>query len=168
MDSITVELIERFSEKWQLNDQTGCWDWTASLNANGYGQIKQPGKRVNFIAHRLSYLIHYGAIPDGMSVCHTCDNPKCVKPSHLFLGSQQENLLDMARKGRSTMHNAKIDEEKAFAIHKMAAEGMSQAKIGKAFGIGQQTVWKILRGLRWRSVYEMVTSGGQVTAAPEK
>jgi len=159
MKKISVELVERFSEKWELNTETGCWEWTASMVPRGYGQIKDPGTRANYIAHRLSYLIHYGEIPTGMCVCHTCDNPKCVRPTHLFLGTKKDNNQDAAAKGRSTMHNAKLTEEKVLAIHKMAEEGVSQGKIGRNFGVGQATIWKILHGERWKKVYSQVKTG---------
>lgn len=154
---ITLELIERFHEKWQLNGQ-GCWIWTASTAGKGYGQIKKPGSREQIYAHRLSYLIHYGEIPDGLFVCHTCDNPKCVKPSHLFLGDSKQNMQDMQTKGRHLCgeKNAmnKLTEEMVLQIHLLAKEGLSQMKIAKSFHISQGTVFKILHGERWAHVFK--------------
>lgn len=154
---INLEIIERFHEKWKENPKTGCWEWTASKAGKGYGQIKIPHTRKQIYAHRLSYLIHKGEIPDGLDVCHTCDNPICVRPSHLFLGSNSDNHQDMKAKGRHLNGEknkiAKLTDEKVRRIHELSKEGLSQGKIGKIFGVGQQTIWKILHGIRWEHIY---------------
>ena len=160
---ITVELIERFSEKWELNKDNKCWEWNGATHSKGYGQIKRPKTRTQIPAHRLSYLIYRGEIPDGMLVCHSCDNPKCVKPSHLFLGTYQDNSQDMAKKNRHLFgernNKSKLTREKVLAIHRLYhEEGVSQGKIAKSFGIGQATVWKILHGIRWKHVYNEINS----------
>jgi len=154
---INLELKERFSEKWELNKTNNCWEWTASCTPNGYGQIKRPHERGQIPAHRLSYLIHVGDIPDGIYVCHTCDNRKCVKPSHLFLGTADDNAKDMVRKNRHTHgvtgHNVKLNDNKVRRIHSLYESGISQGDIAKSFGVTQGTVWKILHGHKWKHVY---------------
>lgn len=98
--------INKFHSKYQINQTTGCWEWTGSLQKSGlrkqlaYG-IFHPGsdyKQMN--AHRASWLIHNGAIPGKLCVLHTCDNPRCCNPKHLFLGTRAENMRDMCQKGR--------------------------------------------------------------------
>jgi len=90
----------QFLEKVEIKE--GCWDWNGSTDKNGYAQLNgHNGKRfVPVKAHRLSYQIHKGEIPEGLCVCHTCDNPKCTNPEHLWLGTPKENTQDMLRKNR--------------------------------------------------------------------
>lgn len=76
----------------------GCWLWRSAIVANGYGGVKHNGKMVR--AHRASWLIHYGPIPDGLQVCHRCDVKPCVNPEHLFVGTHKDNMRDCVEKGR--------------------------------------------------------------------
>lgn len=90
------ELIERL--RYEVDQITGCWNWSGNTSSRGYGRISYKGKYIG--AHRGSYIAHKSEIPDGMIVCHTCDNRKCVNPDHLFLGSYSDNTQDMLKKGR--------------------------------------------------------------------
>ena len=92
--------IESFFEKIdKSDDENGCWKWQAALDGNDYGIFCV--FKTNFRAHRFSYEWHKGLIPKGMMVCHTCDNPPCVNPDHLFLGTAKDNAQDMVKKGRN-------------------------------------------------------------------
>jgi hypothetical protein len=157
---ISLEVVERFHEKWILNKSNGCWEWKASLAGKGYGQIKIPGTRKQEYAHRLSYQIHCGSIPKGLFVLHSCDNPKCVRPSHLFLGPQKDNMQDMKKKDRHLygVKNSvsKLTDEKVRRIHLLYRDGVSQGRLAKIFGIAQGTVWKILKGQRWVHIFREI------------
>lgn len=88
-------LIERLRRYVDASNPDACWEWTGYRNNRGYGKIDRA------YAHRTSYEVHVGPIPDGMEVMHSCDNPPCINPRHLSLGTHLDNMRDMARKGRS-------------------------------------------------------------------
>ena len=92
-------LLERLLQKVIVDEVTDCWVWQAGTNNIGYGMIRDEKKMRT--AHRVSYEEHIGKIPSGMCVCHTCDNPLCCNPSHLWLGTHSQNTQDMLRKGRA-------------------------------------------------------------------
>lgn len=90
-------LEERFHDKYIPEPNSGCWLWIANANRTGYGCLSDSKQR---LAHRISWEIHRGPIPEGLYVLHKCDVPICVNPEHLFLGTHQDNMDDMVRKGR--------------------------------------------------------------------
>lgn len=92
-------LRERFEENFVADAESGCWLWTANRQKNGYGLFSMNGTPRG--AHRIAYELYVGPIPDGLYVCHACDVKRCVRPDHLWLGTQADNLADMVRKGRS-------------------------------------------------------------------
>lgn len=133
-----------------------CWEWTASLDANGYGQLSS-GKRpaIPLKAHRISWEIYRGPIPDGMCVLHSCDNPKCANPSHLRLGTQTENMVDKVERGRhyhgERCHLSKISSRTAGLIFAEAHAGRkTHQSIADSFGVSRATVGDIKRGKSWK------------------
>lgn len=98
---MTTPVMERFWSKVRIGD--GCWEWQATRLPRGYGQFQfklDGGKWRHHGAHRVAWMLERGPIPPGVQVCHRCDNPRCVRPSHLFLGTAADNVRDMDRKGR--------------------------------------------------------------------
>jgi hypothetical protein len=131
-----------------------CWEWTAALNAQGYGIFGTEHSHTK-LAHRYSLALHLGR-PLVANALHRCDNPKCVRPSHLWEGTRAENSRDMARKGRST-HGEKNPAHKLtpmelVAIRADLASGVTQLAIGKKFGVHQTTISDIKRRESWTRV----------------
>lgn len=89
---------ERIESSSRLNESNGCIEWTKGVNRHGYGRIRV-GSKIH-LAHRVSYTLHVGPIPEGLLVLHHCDNPKCINPKHLFIGTDQDNSDDKVRKNR--------------------------------------------------------------------
>ena len=149
-----VPIEERF---WPKVDKSGeCWVWTGSTNGK-YGTIGR-GSRLAGIAyaHRVSWELANGAIPDGLDVCHHCDNPPCVRPDHLFLGTRSENMHDAARKGHmwrditgARNPRASLTPTIAIAVRAACAAGARQVDVARSFGIGQSQVSRIVRRATW-------------------
>lgn len=135
---------------------TGYWLWIAAVNADGYGKIRN--SRVNKLAHRASYELHHGPIPEGMLVCHRCDVPACVAPHHLFLGTPKENTQDAVQKGRHggfrlrgrKNPKAKLTEKQVLEIF-ITKETLQT--IAKAYGISQTTVSDIKHKKIWKHLH---------------
>ena len=104
---------ERFESLYKITD-TGCWEWKGFRDANGYGGISYKGKRI--YAHRLSWILHNGEIPDGLCICHHCDNPPCVNPEHLFLGTHADNMHDRDAKGRGSKGSPRPEKRLRFCL----------------------------------------------------
>lgn len=138
-----------------------CWMWTAYTEPQwGYGIFRVANGDTMKKAHRVSWELTYGAIADGLLVLHKCDNPPCVRPAHLFLGTHEENQADKAAKGRGSCGpphfgeaspNHKVTEAQVTEIRRRyATGGVSQSMLADEFGINQTSISKIVRGVRWR------------------
>ncbi len=145
---------------WKYVEKTeGCWLWTAARGGGGYGQlgVGRMGENRFVRAHRLSYEIHVGAIPDGMCVLHHCDNPQCVRPDHLFLGTPRDNSEDMIRKGRHSYGEKRpLSVLTADQVREMrclfAAGGVTKMALARRFKINHATVRAILARKAWKHV----------------
>ena len=170
MNSVT---IERF---WSKVERTPtCWIWKASRRAKGYGAFvwaNPDGTVIQGRAHRFSWELCNGPIPDGLCVLHRCDNPSCVRPEHLFLGTRSDNNQDMRAKGRHVagglrlmeqggigryvrgdLHPmAKMDAEKVRLLRQAADTGRSMSSLAREHGIGLTTVFKIIHRITWSHV----------------
>lgn len=143
----TLSLEERFWAK--VEKSSDCWEWRANRTNRGYGLVHMNGRTVS--AHRLSYEWAKGPIPKGMYVCHSCDNPSCVNPDHLWLGDQAANMADAATKGR--VANTKLTAEIVAEIRrKYAGGGVTQRQLAVEYGVDQQVVWSVITRRTWRHV----------------
>lgn len=154
---------ERF---WRRVDQAGdCWVWTGSKTPHGYGTVRWSGDRL--YSHRLAYTLANGPIPDGMFVCHRCDNPPCVRPDHLWLGTNADNIADRHQKGRTrtsppfgeNASTSKLRAVEVIALREAHAAGATLEALARRYGVHHNTVQAIVVGKNWRSV------GGPIRAA---
>ena len=140
--------VENYWSKVERRPPDKCWEWTASKNGKGYGQIRRLGKL--YYANRVAWELAYGSIPKGMCVLHRCDNPSCVNPKHLFLGTPKTNSEDMVSKGRSARgqraRSAKLIPTDVQSIRLLKG---TQREVARIFGIDQSTVSNIRTKKSW-------------------
>lgn len=151
----------RFWPKVDKDSEAGCWIWTAARDAWGYG-IFRKSAYVPARAHRWTYEQAYGPIPEGMLVCHKCDNPPCVNPAHLFLGTDLDNNRDRAAKGRSSRTNspvgenswrAKLTTQEVMEIRaRYAAGGIYYRELAEEYGVSTNHIGRLVRGDEWKHV----------------
>lgn len=145
-------LRERFDECYLPGPADDCWEWNGTISVYGYGVIAERinGVFTQYKAHRLSYEYNHGPIPDGLLICHTCDNRKCVNPQHLYSGTEADNARDKAVRNRvkGERHpQAKLTARQAREIADIYASGQhSQSEVGRMFGIPQTLVSQIVLG----------------------
>lgn len=147
---------KRFWSKVDVRSATECWEWKASRTKKGYGSF-------GFVngteyAHRVSWILTFGDVPDGLFVCHRCDNRSCVNPNHLFLGTAKDNSEDMVNKGRSIvneknpMSKLKEDDVKQIRAILSSSDRPSHREIAKMFGVSSATVSLIGSNTIWKGV----------------
>lgn len=122
-----------------------CWLWKGSVDTSGYGQIMDDNKRLQK-AHRISWIIYKGPIPEGLIVLHQCDTPACINPSHLRLGTKQDNATDRdtKKRWRKGLGNTKLTNKAVLEIHSLYPK-LTQAKLARRFRVDQTTISIVLR-----------------------
>lgn len=157
-----MTIYERFWSKVEKSDD--CWTWRGGKGDKGYGVVSLFGK--DFRAHRMAYLLEVGGIPHGLCVCHACDNPSCVRPDHLFLGTHADNMQDARAKGRlrgghgggpgghighgenNPHHRLTLaDVERIRAL--LASGPINMAALARSYGVHPQTIYQIAWGKSW-------------------
>ena len=141
----------RFWRKVEVRGEDECWEWTGgSRNAYGYGQFRLNGRMVK--VHRISYELSHGSIPEGMLVCHHCDNPPCANPSHLFLGTDKDNAIDREMKGRGHDQNgeknnrAKLTDAQVSEIReRYTGKRGEQAALAREYTVSKMHISRILK-----------------------
>lgn len=135
--------------------ESGCLEWTAGRDWDGYGIVSIDG--TSYRAHRVAYEIATGEkIPPGVMVRHSCDNPPCIEPSHLLLGSGLDNVRDREERGRGDDRNgercptAKLTWDKVRQIRALLADGRTHQSIADEYGVGRECITCIARGVTWR------------------
>jgi len=156
---MNVKPVRQMSAKERIMRQTkmagDCWEWTGQKDKDGYGKITFKGKFER--PHRLAFKTFMGEIPNGMMVCHRCDNPPCVNPEHLFLGSALVNRRDAEMKGRQTIKGiknpkAKLTEKQVAEIRDFLDDHvLNKSQIARNFGVSKSTISRISLGKLWRN-----------------
>lgn len=169
IEAIRIHLSEKLSSKLAIGQINGCWLWTGAGSDDRYGVITH--QRQHYSTHRVAYELWKGPIPFGLFVCHSCDNPACCNPDHLFLGTPKENTDDMVSKGRRVTPASAFTKETirqqiatgrktgqkllpddVLTIRQRVSRGENRKLICAEFGISNSTISAIVTGQNWRSV----------------
>lgn len=142
-----IPFVTRFRASYEVKEN-GCWLWIRTKDGRGYGSIKWEGKRI--AAHRASWEIHVGPIPKWALVCHTCDVPTCVNPDHLWLGTPNDNMVDMIKKGRGKSYKFPTRTSKLTADDVAFIKSGSASKefCAKKYGLSERYIRRIRNGER--------------------
>jgi hypothetical protein len=142
---------DRFWSKVDQTNPSGCWIWLACVRgSNSYGVFRISKDKGDVQAHRYSYELKFGPIPKGMLICHKCDNPKCVNPDHLFLGTHKTNAMDRELKNRSKTHGQqKLTLDQVIQIK---SSSLSQSKLSKIYHVSRKTIASIQYGQTWKNI----------------
>lgn len=171
--------FERFLDKVNKEATSGCWEWTASCLNSGYGIIKINGKGI--LAHRFAYEYFIGPIPNGYYICHRCDNPRCVNPEHLFVGTQADNMADRDEKGRhpskthperlarGDYHGSKLHPERVVrgeghgnarltsdivrqARKEYSGKGITYKQLAEKYGVSAMAMYNAIQCKTWKHI----------------
>lgn len=148
-------ILDEFWEKVDRRGNDECWPWKAYVNQNGYGVFHLGRKTV--LAHRFSYQINVGEIPDGKSVLHKCDNRPCINPAHLYPGTALDNARDRETRGRAVYLPGAANGRAILTAVQVAAirarhsqGGITLTELGKQYGVGRPAIGHIVRGRNWK------------------
>jgi hypothetical protein len=150
---------DRFWSKVNKGKSDECWNWTAGHDKYGYGKFSIRGREVS--SHRVAYQIANGSIPNGLCVLHKCDNPPCVNPAHLFVGTHADNVHDKCKKGRASFiahkgeehGRAKLNDAQVRQIReRYTAGGVTHRELAREYGVNQSVIGDIVRRELWRHV----------------
>lgn len=147
-------VAERFWEKVNV-DPDGCWLWTGAIHTMGYGVMQRGGRGEGIVrAHRVSWELQNGAIPDGLCVLHRCDVRACVRPDHLFLGTMSDNSRDMSakRRGRNQYGGVRLRAEDVVAIRRSIRARGDGRRLARQYGVCPNTIYNIWAGRSWRHI----------------
>lgn len=189
--------VDRFWSKVQVGEPDACWEWKTGRQKAGYGQFAREFTGVPMGAHRYSWQIHHGEIPEGMFVCHRCDNPPCCNPAHLFLGTAADNMADMALKGRQAKGchvplssrrrgdahyartnperlargaanwNSKLTENIVRSLRRRYDAGATIVELTRGLKISGVAIHNAVMGVTWRHVPGPCISHEQRAVSPE-
>ena len=159
----TIKQVAKDFLKNTKKGQNGCINWTGYVGKNGYGSINciaVTGKRAPIGAHRLAWLLFIGDIPEGLFVCHKCDNPLCVNICHLFLDTHIGNMADKVRKGRGRQGhlygcdnpNSKISPDDVRKIRELYGQGVGTPTLAKKFGVSQSNAYRIVKNISYTNI----------------
>lgn len=154
-----LSIEERFWSKVDIKPQSECWNWKGTKDPKGYGGFYlRKDKQHQFKSHRIAYQLTFGEIPEGLCICHKCDNPSCCNPNHLFLGSKSDNNHDAIQKGRAVyvsgerIKSSKLTSQQVIEIKRLSALGHSGRELAHQYRVDRSTIYRILYGISWKTV----------------
>lgn len=168
MVELTDKNIKNFWKKVDKKGEDECWEWVASKNNHGYGQFKINKKP--YLSHRISWILSNGQIPQDDSyfktlhILHSCDNPGCQNPNHLFLGTQKDNMEDMINKNRQSINRQTRNQGEKCGAHKLTEEQVlkirqkystclyTQKQLADEYGVGQDQISRIVNNKTWKHI----------------
>lgn len=155
-----THLIQRMLIERSVVDSSGCWNWTWYKDINGYGKVTIDSK--TWLAHRVSYIVFKGEFPDEMFICHHCDNPSCINPDHLFVGTMSDNMKDAYDKG--ILHpanqfkkgepnvNRKLTNDQVKEIKRLMGLGYQQKQVAKMYKVAPATIMRIMTKRMYKEI----------------